>query len=134
MAIESPIKCSVITPERAVLETTATSIVYPQHDGSAGILKGRAPLVCELGIGILKIETTDQGMKEFFVDGGFAQVRNNDVSILTQRAVPAEQITRAEAEKALATAEAMKITDEASFQARQDALQRARVQLQMAKK
>jgi F-type H+-transporting ATPase subunit epsilon len=73
-------------------------------------------------------------MKEYFVDGGFAQVRNNDVSILTQRAVPTEQIVRADAENALAAAEAMKITDDASFQARQDALQRARVQLQMAKK
>lgn len=132
--MNGPIRCSVITPERQVLEAMATAIVYPQHDGSAGILKNRAPLVCELGIGVLRVDTADQGVREYFIDGGFAEVRQNAVAILTPKAVPVDEISRAAADKALETATAMKTSDDASFKARQDALQRARVQRQVARK
>ena len=41
--------CSVITPERAVLETEATFVAFPAWDGEVGILHDRAPLLFKMG-------------------------------------------------------------------------------------
>ncbi|MFQ5424029.1 MAG: ATP synthase F1 subunit epsilon, partial [Phycisphaerae bacterium] len=128
MANSGPIQCSVITPEEQVLETQASSIVIPAHDGQIGILKDRAPLLCELGIGILHVDAD-----AFFVDGGFAQVLDNRVTLLTERSAAADQIDRADAEKALAEAEGMAAADERSAEARRKAIQRAKVKLELAR-
>lgn len=134
MASAVTIHVSVITPERKVLETEATSVIFPQHDGLVGVLKGRAPLVCELGIGVLRIDTAGMGPKEFYIDGGFAQVRSNNVSILTQKAVPAEEITRAAADKAFAEASALPMKTDQQFAEHQAAVERARTQQKLAAK
>jgi F-type H+-transporting ATPase subunit epsilon len=82
----------VITPERQVLQSAAEAVVIPAHDGELGILHDRAPLMCELGIGQLRY--TQQGQtRRLFIDGGFAQVVDNRVTVLTGRALPAEQVS-----------------------------------------
>lgn len=134
MATKGPIECSVITPERQVLSTSATAVVFPAHDGLVGILNGRAPLLCELGTGVLRVDSTEGGTKEVFIDAGFAQVLNNEVTILTERAELAENISRSAAEKALSEAEALPAHDEASVGARQKAIARAKTQVSIAKK
>lgn len=95
---------SVITPEQKVLETSAVSVVIPAHDGEIGILRDRAPLMCELGVGELRY-TTDGKTSRVFIDGGFAQVHNNSVVVLTGNALAAEDIdakTLSAAEKKVA--------------------------------
>ncbi len=134
MATKGPIECSVITPERQVLSTSANAVVFPAHDGLVGILNGRAPLLCELGTGVLRVDSTEGGMQEVFIDAGFAQVLNNEVTILTERAELAENISRSAAEKALSEAEALPAHDEASVVARQKAIARAKTQVSLAKK
>jgi F-type H+-transporting ATPase subunit epsilon len=92
MAANSPIELVVITPERKVLETPVEQVVLPAHDGEVGILRGRAPLMCELGIGQLRY-TRDRQTWRMFVEGGFAQVLQDHVTVLTTQAIPAEAIT-----------------------------------------
>ena len=94
----------VVSPEAQVAEGTAQSVVIPAHDGELGILRDRAPLMCELGIGQMRY-TSDGQTRRMFIDGGFAQVNDNNVTVLTPRAIPAEDITSetvAEADKAAA--------------------------------
>ena len=134
MATNAPLHCSVITPEQQVLDTDASAVVMPAHDGLVGILHNRAPLLTELGTGVLRVDTTNEGTREFYIDGGFAQVLNNDVTILTERAAAAETISTADAQKALQAAEAMPAHDEAASNARRRAIDRARAQLAIAKK
>lgn len=86
MAKQKDIHCSVITPEQQVLDANATAVVIPAHDGQVGILFNRAPLLCELGKGTLRIDTVDEGQKKVRISGGFAQVLNNEVTVLTERA------------------------------------------------
>ncbi|MFQ5410985.1 MAG: F0F1 ATP synthase subunit epsilon [Phycisphaerae bacterium] len=86
MAKKTDIHCSVITPEEQVLETTADQVIIPAHDGKIGILNMRAPLLCELGQGTLRIDTTEAGQKSVEISGGFAQVLHNEVIILTETA------------------------------------------------
>ena len=132
MAVDtSGFACSVVTPEAVVLEARASSVSVPAHDGEIGILRNRAPLVCNLGIGILRLET-DQGQQRFFVDGGFAEIHDNSLTILTNRAERADEIDAQAAKRALDEASAMRITDEASLTQRQDALARAKTRLRLS--
>jgi F-type H+-transporting ATPase subunit epsilon len=142
MATSGTFQCSVITPERKVLECDATFVAFPAHDGEMGMLTGRAPLICKLGIGALRIEGTDAnrdgeesagaGTHILFVDGGFAQVFENRLTLLTEQARNPQELDAGALEQALVEARAMKITDEASFTARDKAIKRAQVQLELA--
>ena len=134
MVANKTLQCSVITPEEKVFEAAATAVVLPAHDGQVGILRDRAPLLCELGTGTLRIDTVDAGPREFFVDGGFAQVLNNEVTILTERAASAENISRAAAEKALTEAKRMSNVGIDAVTNRRKAIQRAETQIRMARK
>ncbi len=86
MATQSQLTCTVITPERKVLEEKASQVIIPAHDGLVGILDQRAPLVCELGDGTLRIDKVGGGETRVEISGGFAQVLNNQVTVLTERA------------------------------------------------
>ncbi len=125
------LRCVVITPDRQVLDVAITAAVLPAHDGQIGILQNRAPLLCKLGIGVVRLDVGGREQR-LFVDGGFAQVRENTVTVLTQAAIEPEQIDRQAAQAALQAATNMRITDEASFSARTDAITRAKAQLALA--
>jgi F-type H+-transporting ATPase subunit epsilon len=123
-------QCSVVTPERAVLECDAESVILPAWDGEIGILRNRAPLVCRLGIGELRVETPSE-KHTMFLDGGFAEMSDNRLTILTSAARLPEELTEAEIDASLETAKAIEVRDDASYKARQSAQQRARVQRKM---
>jgi len=131
MAKNDTFHCSVITPERAVLETDATFVAFPAHDGEVGILPGRAPLLFKMGIGSLRVESPE-GNREFFVDGGFAQMVENRLTLLTEQARAVEDIDPAAAERALAEAREMPMVSDAEFAARQRAVDRAETQIRLA--
>jgi len=119
--------CSVITPERAVLEADAIFVAFPAHDGEVGILKNHAPLLYKLGVGVLRVKTPE-GEQAFFVDGGFAQMVENRLTLLTEQARPVAEVDKAVAERAREEARALPAAGgETEMAARQRADQRARV-------
>jgi F-type H+-transporting ATPase subunit epsilon len=128
MARTDTFQLSVISPERAILETPATFVVLPAHDGEIGVLAHRAPLLVRLGVGWLRADTPE-GKRRLLVDGGFAQVVGDKVTVLTEHAQQPGEIDPEAARQALAAARALPITDDASFAARQRALALARAQL-----
>ena len=73
---------AIVTPERAILDEPADFVALPMFDGEVGILPGRAALIGRLGIGELRVRRGTE-TKRLFVDGGFAQVRDNVVTVLT---------------------------------------------------
>lgn len=89
----SSFKASLITPEAIVLETSIESAQVPAFDGLVGIMNHRAPLLARLGTGVLKLETTG-GTQRFLVSGGYAQMKGEELTILTTEAIPAKQITQ----------------------------------------
>jgi len=99
------VQCVVVTPERAVLDEPADSVVLPMLDGELGVLSGRRPLIGRLGAGELRLRRGDV-VKRVFIDGGFAQVHNNVVTLVTPRAVPAEELSAEKAQRALTEAQA----------------------------
>ncbi len=126
MARTEPIRLTVITPERQVLAVDTTSVVFAAHDGEVGILRDRAPLMCELGIGQLRYEAGGP-TRRMFIDGGFAQVYENAVTVLTQRAVPAENVTAEMVAAAQQAVQQFKGTDPETQSARQQAQRRVSV-------
>lgn len=133
MAKTDTFECTVITPEQKVLECNATLAVFPAHDGQLGVLAHRAPLVCKLGIGTLRVETPLE-KHLLFIDGGFAQVRGNQLTLLTEQAKTPDELDLAAAEDALVEARAMRIRDEESFTRRANAIDRARVQIKLTRR
>ena len=79
------LKVSVISPEKVLYEGTARGVVAPAFDGEMGILPMHAPLMTLLGRGTLRVETTE-GERRFSVDGGFLQVVDDQVRVVTERA------------------------------------------------
>jgi F-type H+-transporting ATPase subunit epsilon len=125
-----PLLCVVVTPERALLDETVDFVALPMYDGELGVLPGRAALIGRLGPGELRIRHGDN-TRRFFVDGGFAQVRGDVVTVLTPRALKAEDIDTAAASAALEAAHG--ITETPGAQAAQlKAQKRARAQLRIA--
>jgi F-type H+-transporting ATPase subunit epsilon len=119
------LQCVVVTPERTVLDTAADSIVVPMYDGELGVFPGRAPLIGRLGPGELRARRGNT-IERFFVDGGFAQIRDNVVTVLTPRAQKASEINEQAANQAL---QSLPTTE-----AQQKAQLRARVQLRVARR
>ncbi len=100
MASADTFHCQLITPEEALLDSHANCVVVTAHDGEVGNLSNREPLLCKLGIGELRV-TTPEGTQHFYVDGGFVHVLDNEVTVLTPQAIPAEQLDAERAEQEL---------------------------------
>jgi F-type H+-transporting ATPase subunit epsilon len=117
--------CTVVTPEQTALETKAEFVALPLFDGEIGIAANHSPLIGRLGYGEMRIKAGGQ-TQVYYVDGGFVQVADNVVAVLTNRAVPAKSIDAAAAESQLqaalqkpaGTPELMEIRDRQVAQAR----------------
>ena len=93
MAKNNQLRCVVVTPERALLDEAVDFVAIPMYDGELGVLPDRAPLIGKLGFGELRIEK-DGKTSRYFIDGGFAQIRDNVVTLLTSRAQPASELNQ----------------------------------------
>jgi F-type H+-transporting ATPase subunit epsilon len=124
------IECVVVTPERTLFDEIVDFVALPLYDGELGILPGRSPLIGRLGYGELR--TRDQGeTRRYFVDGGFAQVRDNVVTILTNRAIPADKIDTAAAASELEAAQGRVASTEHDQSEKARAVARARAQIRV---
>ena len=94
-------KCIVVTPEKTVLSQDSTFVVLPLADGECGVLPGRAPLIARLGAGELRITGTDGQLTHYYIEGGFAEVLDNTVALLSMYALPAAELDLAQEEAEL---------------------------------
>ena len=87
--------CTLISPAGRLLDCAATSVVLPAHDGQVGILYDHMPMLCQLGLGQMNVTAAsaeaDQAVEpvpsSFFIDGGFALVAVNSVTVVAYEAV-----------------------------------------------
>jgi F-type H+-transporting ATPase subunit epsilon len=85
------IELQIVTPERHVLQETVQSVEIPGKEGYLGVLPGHAPLLTELGVGILGYR---KGAENRFltVIGGYAEVLPDRVIVLAEVSEKAEEI------------------------------------------
>jgi F-type H+-transporting ATPase subunit epsilon len=132
----------IVTPEQQVLDETVTQAILPAHDGQIGILTDRAPLLVKLGQGPLQLDLASGargaggagGTRKFYVEGGIAQMKDNNLTVVTQVAVPAEEINAETARAELAEATAQVATDQKSQEDRTRRMNRARAMQELAKR
>ena len=129
----SEINCIVVTPEETAVEAVVESVVVPLIDGEMGILPNHAAMIGRLGAGELRLRTGDQ-LERFFLEGGFIQVADNTVSVLTGRAIPVEQLDAAAAEGQLEGALAEPAVGMEQMEARDQLVQQLRAQQRVARR
>lgn len=85
MAQPKRLAVALITPDSSVYQGEADMVVVPAWDGQLGILRGHAPLMALLGIGQMRV-MLDGNEQTFHIDGGFLQVADDTVNVLSERA------------------------------------------------
>jgi F-type H+-transporting ATPase subunit epsilon len=127
------ITCTVVTPEQTALETKADFVALPLFDGEIGIAANHSPLIGRLGYGEMRIKTGGQTLV-YYVDGGFVQVADNVVAVLTNRAVPAKSLDPAVAEVQLQAALQRPANTPELFEIRNRQIAQARAQIRTARR
>jgi F-type H+-transporting ATPase subunit epsilon len=123
--VSGQLHCTIVTPERQVVEAPADFVVLTAHDGQIGVLPEHSALLCKLGAGVLRIDN-NHDKQYFFVGGGFAEVRDNRVTVLTPQAVPADQLDLQAIEHEADEAQKLPTAGEADRKKRQAAMATAR--------
>ena len=95
---EQKLRLSVVTPEKSLFDEEVAAVTVPAWDGEVGIRPGHARFLARLGIGELKL-TLDGRNESYFIEGGFVQVADNRVTVLTDSADNLQDIDLIEAEK-----------------------------------
>ena len=124
-------RCTVITPNTQVLDQDVTAAVIPAWDGEIGLLKQRAPLLVKLGFGAMRLDSAT-GSERLFIGGGFAQMKDDQLTLLTDEAVPTGKINVEETQAALKEAEAFAPQSTAQTTRRQRDIERAKAMLRAA--
>lgn len=126
----------VIAPDKTVWDAKAEEVILPSTTGQLGILSGHAPLLTALDIGVARVREGKNWVAIALL-GGFAEVENNEVTILVNGAERGDKINREEARTAYAEAETRANqaqtsgTRQEQIQATKD-LKRARARFQAA--
>ncbi|MCS6813266.1 MAG: ATP synthase F1 subunit epsilon [Cyanobacteria bacterium] len=127
----------IIAPDRTVWDAPADEVILPSTTGQLGVLTGHVPMITALDTGVMRVRPS--GTKDWVaiaLMGGFAEVNQDEVTVLVNGAEQGSTIDLDEAKAALAQAETLlgqlKEDDrQAKIQATQ-ALKRARARVQAA--
>ena len=100
--------CELIDPTGKLLDCQTTSVVLPAHDGQLGILYDHMPMLCQLGLGTMKVTPAStapyretaaapggaagQNDLFFFIDGGCALVAQNTVTVIAYDAMSLQDV------------------------------------------
>jgi F-type H+-transporting ATPase subunit epsilon len=127
-----PLQVIVVTPEATILEQEAEFVALPLYDGEIGIAPLHSPLIGRLGFGEMRIKTGGKTL-HYYIDGGFVQVVDDVVSVLTNKAVPASKLDIAVAQAQLNSAMSKPTNTPELLAIRDRAIAQARAQIHVAK-
>lgn len=129
------LEVDIVTPTRRLIVGAHTpAALIPGAKGLLKILPGHADLLTTLGVGVLSF-AEDGVEKKFAISYGFAEVKNNKVTVLAETCEPADEVDVERAQKAQQRAEqalAGNLT-QAEFQKQQLKVQRALIRQQVSK-
>ena len=125
----------IVTPEKKVLSETVDIVVAPGELGEFGVLPGHVPFLCKLKVGELRYRVGAVS-RHIAIMGGYAEVANNQVTILATAAEEATEIdvVRARAARERAERRIAEAKDKLEFARAQAALHRAMACLRVAER
>ena len=126
-------QCIVVTPERTVRDEPAEFVAVTLFDGELGIAPGHTPLLGRLGFGEMRI-TRSEHTDHYYIEGGFVEVLDDVVTVLTNRALAADRIDEEVAEEQLHSALAKEAHTPELMAVRQRAIAQSRAQIRVAER
>ena len=126
-------QCIVVTPERTLFDQPAEFIALTLYDGEIGVAPGRAPMIGRLGYGEVRVVGAGR-TERFYVEGGFVEVLDDVVSVLTRRATAAAEIDEEVVREQLSAAESRPGTTPEATEIRNRTIAQARAQLRVARR
>ena len=124
-------QCTLVTPQQQVLDEEVTYASIPAWDGQIGVAPQRAPLLVQLGEGPLRLSFESGIHRWYFLSGGFAQMKDNRLTLLSDEALPPEEIDRKEVESEFSEAQALLAVGDQQAEQRARRLARARGKLRL---
>ncbi|MBO3464150.1 ATP synthase F1 subunit epsilon [Aetokthonos hydrillicola Thurmond2011] len=96
----------VISPDKTVWDATAEEVILPSTTGQLGILSGHAPLLTALDTGVMRVRSSkNQDWVAIALLGGFAEVEQDEVTILVNSAENGDKINLEQARTAYTEAQ-----------------------------
>ncbi len=83
----------LVSPERSLASQQASAVLIPGAEGDMTAMPQHAPTITTLRPGVLKVESPE-GNSEYLVTGGFAEIAGDSMSVLAERAIPMNELTR----------------------------------------
>jgi len=127
------LQCIVVTPEETVRDEPADFVSLTLFDGEIGIGPGHTPMIGRMGSGEMRLRRGGETAR-FYVEGGFVEVAGNTVSILTNRALPAEDVDAEVAAEQLASARSRPANTPELMAIRDRAIRQSRAQIRVARR
>lgn len=94
----------IVAPDKTVWDSEAEEVILPSTTGQLGILTGHAPLLSALDIGVMRVRPGKDWVAIALM-GGFAEVENDEVTILVNGAERGDTIERETAREAYTQAQ-----------------------------
>ena len=93
----------LVSPERSLASLQASAVLIPGVEGDMTVMPDHAPLITTLRPGIVRVEGPE-GTSEYVVTSGFAEIRADSLSVLAEKAIPVDEMTRAHLDDLIAEA------------------------------
>ena len=85
----------LVSPERSLASFAATEVLIPGSEGDMTAMFNHAPILTTLRPGLLLVSSAD-GVSEYVVTGGFAEVTPEGVTVIAERAMVKSDVTQAD--------------------------------------
>jgi F-type H+-transporting ATPase subunit epsilon len=118
------LRCSVVTPSSVALDAEASYVTFQAFDGQKGVMPGASPFLTRLGTGMLTVNAA-KGGTSMVIDGGFAQMQGDTLTLLADSATPADAIDGKAASAELQQANAKAVSGAGTTPAAREAAERA---------
>ena len=99
------IHCDIVSAEREIFSGPVAMVIATGTIGELGIRPGHAPLLTGVRPGPIRLVLESGGEEVFFASGGYLEVQPNQVTILADTALRAEDLDEAAAQQAKDQAE-----------------------------
>jgi len=97
------VEFELVSPERLLVSKPVDMVVVPGAEGDFGVLRGHAPLISTLRLGVIDVHDGGVVAERIFVAGGFAEVTAERCTVLAEQAVPLGDLTRADIENEISS-------------------------------
>ena len=89
----------LVSPDQLLMSVEADAVAMPGMEGDFGVLPGHAPFISALRAGIITVEGGSEDIGQVYIEGGFAEVVADRLTVLAEEAVPVDDLDRANIEQ-----------------------------------